>query len=219
MRRSPRHVRLLGRITGLLFLGLALHIHHRFRGPAIDYGALSLASAASWVGVPGPGEPVLIAAGVIAARHHLDITSVILVAWGGATVGGIAGWLIGLKAGRVLLTAPGPLLRLRLAAVARGDEVFRRLPVIAILLAPSWVAGIHRVRSAIYLPTNAVGAAAWAAGIGLGAYYVGPPIIDFVQDLGVFTAIGIVVLVGVAVGLGIAQRRRHRRRKAMAQDR
>ena len=212
-------MRLTGRITGLLFLGLALHIHHRFRGPPIDYGALSLASAASWIGVPGPGEPVLIAAGVIAAKHHLDITSVIVVAWVGATVGGVAGWLIGLKAGRALLTAPGPLLRLRKSAVARGDEVFERVPVVAILLTPSWVAGIHRVRSAIYLPTNAAGAAAWAAGIGLGAYYVGPPIVDLVQDLGVVTAIGVVLLVAVGIALGIAQRRRSRRRKAMAPER
>ena len=40
-------------------------------------------------------EPVLIAAGVLAARGRLDIASVLLVAWRGATAGGIIGWLIG----------------------------------------------------------------------------------------------------------------------------
>lgn len=211
-------MRLIGHLRGLLFLALVLHIHHRFRGPPIDYGALAIASAASWAGVPGPGEPVLIAAGVIAARHHLDITSVVVVAWVGATAGGIVGWVAGIKAGRALLTAPGPLLRLRRSAVARGDEVFKRFPVIAILLTPSWIAGIHRVRAALYLPTNAAGAATWAAGIGLGAYFVGPTVVDLVQDLGLITAIGVAVLVVVGVALGIAQRRR-RRRGTVAPDR
>ncbi len=204
-------MRLIGRLPGLFVFALAIHIHHRFRGPPIDYGALLLASGASWLGVPGPGEPVLIAAGVIAAKHHLDISSVVVVAWVGATAGGVLGWLAGIKAGRALMTAPGPLLRLRRSAVARGDEVFERFAVVAILLTPSWIAGIHRVRPTIYLPTNAVGAAAWAAGIGLGAYYVGPPIVDFVQDVGVVTAVGIVLLVAIGIGLGILQRRRKRR--------
>ena len=53
----------------VLVVGLALRLHHHFHGPTIDYVGLALAAAASWVGVPGPGEPVLIAAGVFAARH------------------------------------------------------------------------------------------------------------------------------------------------------
>ena len=51
---------------------------------------------------------------------------------------------------RSVMTAPGPLRGLRLKAVARGEEVFRRLTVIAILLAPSWVSGIHRAGTGIY---------------------------------------------------------------------
>ena len=88
---------------------LHIHLHHHFHGPEVDYVGLALAAAASWVGLPGPGESLLIAAGVLAAQHRLDIGSVIFVAWAGATVGGIAGWLIGKSAGRRLITAPGPL--------------------------------------------------------------------------------------------------------------
>ena len=62
-------------------MGLSLRLHHHFHGPPIDYGALAAAAAASWIGVPGPGEPVLIAAGVFAAQHRLDIVSVLVVAW------------------------------------------------------------------------------------------------------------------------------------------
>ena len=86
-----------------------------FHGPPIDYAALALAAAASWVGVPGPGEPVLIAAGVFAAQHKLDIASVLIVAWAGATAGGIGG--LGARAeGRAggAHRARGPLHGLRL---------------------------------------------------------------------------------------------------------
>ena len=69
--------------------------------------------------------------------------------------------------GRSVMTAPGPLRGLRLKAVERGEEVFQRLTVIAILLAPSWVAGIHRAGTAVFLITNTLSAAVWAVGIGL----------------------------------------------------
>ncbi len=195
----------------ILILGLALH--HRFHGAPIDYFGLAAAAAASWIGVPGPGEPVLIAAGVLAARHKLDIGAVLAVAWLAATLGGIGGWLIGMKAGRGMLITRGPLHKARLRALERGEEVFGRWPVAAILLTPSWVAGIHRVRAGVYLPTNAVGAALWAVGIGLGAYLIGPSVIDFVNDVGLVTGAALVVLVAVGVWLEFARRRRRARRE------
>jgi membrane protein DedA with SNARE-associated domain len=106
------------------------------------------------------------------------------------------------------MTAPGPLRNLRLRAVERGEEVFDRLTVIAILLAPSFVAGIHRVGPVLYNVTNVVSAAVWAVGIGLAAYYIGPPVLDVLSDVGTITAIGLVVLVLVGVGLEIRRRRR-----------
>jgi membrane protein DedA with SNARE-associated domain len=186
----------------------ALHVFHHVPRDSIDYVALALGAFASWIGIPGPGEPLLIAAGIVAAKHKLDITPVLVWAFVGATLGGIAGWWIGLVAGRTVMTAPGPFRRLRLKAVERGEEVFERLTVIAILLAPSWVAGIHRVGTVMYLTTNVVSAAVWAVGIGLGAYYVGPPILDIIADVGWVTGIGLVLLVLVGVGIEVSRRRR-----------
>jgi membrane protein DedA with SNARE-associated domain len=194
----------------VLALRLHIHIHHPFHGAPIDYAGLAAAAAASWIGVPGPGEPVLIAAGVFAAKHQLDLASVLFTAWVGATVGGIAGWLIGIKAGRAVVTAPGPLRSMRLGAVARGDELFKRYPVVSIILMPSWISGIHRVRSAVYLTTNALGAALWALGIGLGAYFIGPTVVDLVSDLGLVIGIAVVALILAGV-LGELRRRRRRR--------
>jgi membrane protein DedA with SNARE-associated domain len=199
---------MLSRVAVVLGLALHLHIHHHFHGPPVDYLGLGLAAFASWIGLPGPGEPLLIAAGVLAARHKLDLTSVLLVAWFAASLGGVLGWLGGMWGGRRIVTARGPLRGMRLKAVARGEEVFRRVPVLAIVLAPSWVAGIHRVRPAIYLLTNFISAAVWAGGIGVGAYLVGPTVIDVVQDVGVVLVIGIVLLVIVAIALEVGRRRR-----------
>ncbi len=189
----------------------ALHLFHHVPKDSIDYVALGLGSFASWVGIPGPGEPLLIAAGIVAAKHKLDITPVLLWAFVGATLGGIAGWWIGLVAGRTVMTAPGPLRRLRLRGVERGEEVFERLTVIAILLTPAWVAGIHRVGVVIYMVTNVVSAAVWAVGIGLGAYYAGPPVLDIISDVGWVTGIGLIVLVLAAVAFEVSRRRRRRR--------
>ena len=194
---------------------LALHVFREHVSTAqIDYLALALGAFASWAGVPGPGEPLLIAAGIIAAKNKLDIEPVLFWAWVGATAGGMFGWWFGRVAGRGVMTAPGPLRKLRLNAVERGEEVFQRLTVIAILLAPAWVAGIHRAGTVIFTVTNAVSAAAWAVGIGLGAYYLGPAILDILVDVGTVTAVGLVLL--VLVGIGFEVRRRRRRRTEIA---
>jgi membrane protein DedA with SNARE-associated domain len=197
-------------VRALLIGALTLKLHHHFHGPAIDYVGLALAASLSWIGIPGPGEPILIAASVFAAKHKLDITSVLVAAWIGATVGGIGGWLIGLKAGRRLVTARGPLHTMRLHAVERGERVFERYTLLAILLTPTWVAGIHRVATGRFLLINAIAAAMWACGLGLGAYFIGPTVVDLLDEVGI--AAGVVVGL-VIVGIVVAEiiRRRHHR--------
>ena len=123
-------------------------------------------------------------------------------------VGGVVGWLAGMKAGRAVLTRSGPLLRFRRAALSRGDQVFTRAPVVAVFLAPSWMAGIHPARTRVFLPTTVVGAAVWAGGIGLGAYYVGPAVIDVVNDAGLVLGICLVLLITVIIGWEALRRRR-----------
>lgn len=193
----------------LLHVHIHVHIHHHFHGSPFDYLGLAAASVASWIGLPGPGEPVLLAAGILAAKHKLDLATVVVVAWVSATGGGIAGWAIGLKAGRALFTAPGPLQWLRIKTVQRGEEIFDRHPVMAILITPSFVAGIHRVPSRVYQPVNVISALVWAAGIGVGGYLVGPPVLDVFSDAGTLFSVIIAVVVAAIVGLEL--RRRHRR--------
>jgi membrane protein DedA with SNARE-associated domain len=195
-------------------LHLHLHLHHRFPGPPFDYAGLAMAAGASWLGLPGPGEPVLIAAGILAARHQLDIGSVVFVAFLAASAGGLLGWLLGRWAGRAVLTAPGPLRTARLWAVSRGDAVFERYTVMAILIAPSWAAGINRVPAGIYNLVNLISAIAWSAGLGFGAYLVGPPVIDIVGDLGAVAEVIIAAVLVLGVIAGVRRWLRARGRAA-----
>lgn len=178
-------------------------------GLDVDYLTLAVGSFASWVGVPGPGEPLLIAAGILAAEHKLDLGAALGVAFGASVLGGVVGWMIGLKAGRLVLARPGPFHGARLRALARGEEVFARWPAVAVLLTTSWIAGVLRVGTSVYLVWNAVGAALWTLGIGLGAYFVGPPVVRLVDASGWLTVVGVTGLVAAATGVELA-RRRHR---------
>lgn len=194
------------RLSTLVVLAI---LHHHIDGPGADYVGVFLAAAVSWVAVPGPGEAALVAAGISAAHGRLDISTVLAVAWAGATLGGTVGWIIGLKGGRVLLTAPGPLHGLRLSLTARGDDFFERYGPLAVLLVPSWVAGIHDMRPSRFLLANTGSAVIWVLAVGLGAYLLGPSITDVVGDVGLVGGILLGALIFGTVAL-VLWRRSHR---------
>ena len=196
----------------MLIATLHLHLHflHHLKGVTIDYVGLAVAACASWIIGIGPGEPVVVAAGVFAARHKLDISPVIFWAWVGAAVGGVIGWLLGMKLGRTVLTAPGPFRQLRLQSVRHGERLFKRREIAAIVLTPPWVAGINRSRARVYIPVNVVSAlVVWAAPLAIGAYFIGPPILEFFDDIGVVLTIGLLAVIVLIVGVEVV-RRRHR---------
>jgi membrane protein DedA with SNARE-associated domain len=210
LRETDRHhdgVRLLG--LPLSTLVAVTLLHHHPHGPGIDYIGVFLAAGASWMALPGPGEAALIAAGISAAHGHLDLSSVVAVAWAGATTGGAAGWLLGVKGGRGLLTAPGPLLPRRLKLIARGDRFYERYGPVAVLFTPSWIAGIHHMRWSRFLPVNAVSALIWALAFGVGAYLLGPSITDIAADAGLAGQLLLGTLLVLAAVL-VAWRRIHR---------
>lgn len=178
-------LRLAGTGFALAFLPAAIHLQNKqVHGPPADYAGVILASAASWIGLPGPGEAVLVAAGILAAHDRLNLGPVLLYAWAGATAGGVAGWVIGLKAGRALIASPGPFRRARRRALWRSERLYERFGTAAIILTPSWAAGIARMEAARYLLVNAISAALWAVLYGLGAYFTGGAVTDLFNDLG-----------------------------------
>jgi membrane protein DedA with SNARE-associated domain len=211
-------------ILAILHIHIHLHVHlhirihlhflrHHFRGPAVDYAGVAVASAISWVGLPGPGEPVLFAAGVLAAQHRLELWTVVTVAFLCATGGGILGWLIGLLAGRTVLTGRGPLRAARIKILKRGEDLYARHAVLAIILSPAIVAGVNRVPSRVYQPVNLISALVWSVGLGVGAFFVGPPVLDLFDDIGAGASAVVIAAIAVAVVLEL-RRRRLRRRSA-----
>jgi membrane protein DedA with SNARE-associated domain len=190
-----------------MHLMLAIQLHHRFHGPHVDYVGVGVAAAASWIGVAGVGEAALIAAGIAAARGKVDISSVLLVAFVGAMAGGAVGWLIGIRGGRALMTRPGALYRLRLRLLRRGDAIYEKRGLLAVYVAPSWMAGISGMRFRRFMLANTVSAVVWAALVGLGAYFAGPSVADFLGDLGTLA----LVLIAVAALISFAARWRWKR--------
>jgi membrane-associated protein len=179
-------------------------------GSPLEYAGILLAAAATWAGVPGPGEAALIAGGVLAARGHLDISLVVTSAFIGATVGGIVGWVAGMKVGRTVAGGPGPLRRARIRILELGERFYERYGVLAVFFTPAWLAGIHRMAAVPYNIANAASAIAWALLVGVGAYLIGPSIADVVHDIG-FAGVLTIVVVGV---IGAILERRRRRLRA-----
>jgi membrane protein DedA with SNARE-associated domain len=150
----------------------------------------------SGVGINGFGEVALLGAGVYVANHNLPIEPVLLIAWLAAMVGGMIGWIIGWQAGRRLLTAPGPLLHFRAKMLKHSEDVYFLHPALAIVLTPSWAAGIENVSWRRYVPLNALSALVWALPLGLGAYFLGSHITTEVSnELGWVVAAVVVLFV------------------------
>jgi membrane-associated protein len=154
---------------------------------------------------------VVVTAGIVAAHGHLNLGPVLFYAWLGATVGGVGGWLVGRKAGRALITAPGPLLRMRLRALKRSERLYERFGPVAVFLAPSWGAGIARMGAGRFLPANLASAAVWALLFGLGSYLAGRTLTDLFNDVGLVAAV-IIACAILGGGLVEARRRALRRR-------
>lgn len=155
------------------YIHLPVVSHIRVRGPAIDYVGLFLLAALSGIGVNGFGEAALIAAGVYVARHHIPVGPVVLIAAAGSFGGGVVGFIIGKRGGRALLTASGPLARLRRRLLEHSEEVYHHYDVLAILIMPSWTAGVHRIGWLKFLWLNLASSVIWAGALGLGAFYLG----------------------------------------------
>jgi undecaprenyl-diphosphatase len=138
--------------------------------------------AAESSGVPLPGESALITAGVLAHDGQLDVELVIVIAAAAAVVGDNVGYLIGRSGGRRLLERPGFMETHRRRIIEKGEPFFARHGPKAVFLgrwvaglriAAAWLAGINRMPWPVFLFWNALGGIAWAASVGLLAYYLG----------------------------------------------
>jgi membrane protein DedA with SNARE-associated domain len=122
----------------------------------------------------------------------------------------VVGWLIGRYGGRRVVLAGRWLHGTRERALEQGERFFERFGWLAVYLAPSWVAGINGMSAGRFLPANAVWALAWALGLGLGSYAIGPSVRDISADIGL---IGTLLLAALAIGALLVTRSGIRRRR------
>ena len=149
------------------------------------YGLLVVAGliGLECVGLPFPGETVLIVASVIAGtKHDLNIASVILTAAGAAIIGRMIGYVIGREFGYWLLLRYGRYLWITESRIKLGQYLFLRhggkiiliaqfLPVLRSIA--GILAGANRMPWPRFMLTSIISAFLWATLFGLAAYSLG----------------------------------------------
>ncbi|HEY0415093.1 MAG TPA: DedA family protein [Gaiellaceae bacterium] len=191
----------------------------------VQYGlvVLFVLVAVESAGVPVPGETALVTAAVL-AHDHWGIQWVIATAATGAIVGDNVGYWLGRVGGRRLLDRFELTRRYADRAIPASQRFFQRHGGKTIFLArfiavlrvtAAWVAGISKMHWWQFFLWNAAGGIAWAAGVGLLAYYAGKAAADAVARYGLYGALAVIALAALAfLGLRLWHRRALRDRSA-----
>lgn len=183
------------------------------------YLVVFLLVAIGWAGVPAIGGAVIAGAAVLASQGQLDFGGVLVVSILATEAGGLAGYAIGIRWGRVMLNHPGPGLDRRQRALSAGEILYAKWGRLAVFFTPVLVSGIVRMKYSQFVIWNLIAGAVYVLSVGPAAYGAGK-VTSGQASLGdVGTLLG-----GVAVGVVaflIARRyyRRHKARRAEAAGR
>jgi membrane protein DedA with SNARE-associated domain len=148
-----------------------------------DFGYLAvfLLVGIESLGIPAPGETMLVTASIYAgATHRLGIAGVIVAAIAGAVIGDNIGYAIGRRTGYRLLLRHGHRIRIneRHLKLARylfekhgGKVVFFGRFVAILRTYAAFLAGVGQMHWRRFLVFNAAGGTVWALIFGLAGYY------------------------------------------------
>lgn len=135
------------------------------------------------MGLPVPGETVLLGTAILAGTaHNLNVFALVAAAAAGAIVGDNVGFWIGREAGFPLLVRYGSYVRITEPKIKLGQYLFLRHGgkvvffgrFIAILRAlAASLAGVNCMTWQRFLVFNAAGGIIWAAVYGFGGWYFG----------------------------------------------
>ena len=166
------------------------------------------------MGIPVPGETILVTAAVYAGTTgELSVAHVILAAMIGAIAGDNVGFWIGRTVGFRWVVRHRSRLRLTTRRLKLGQYLFLRhggkvvffgrfvavLRVLAALLA-----GLNCMNWWRFLLFNALGGIVWAGAYGLGAYAFGETLTSALSRIGLI--VGVAAAVAVVAALVIARR-------------
>ncbi|MBE3013020.1 DedA family protein [Microbispora sp. NEAU-D428] len=160
------------------------------------------------LGIPLPGEIVLVSAALLSSRGVVDPVVLGLCASGGAIVGDSIGYLIGRKGGRALFDRLGRRFPKHFgpAHIAKAEHMFNRhgmwavffgrfIALLRILAGP--LAGALHMPYWRFLVANVLGGVAWAGGTTAAIYYLGVVADKWLKG---FSWVGLVI--AVLFGLG-----------------
>jgi membrane protein DedA with SNARE-associated domain len=157
------------------------HLRHLIS--AYGYWSVAVIVALESMGLPLPGETVLIVAALYAATHHdISIAGVIASAAAGAILGDNFGYWLGREFGYRLLLRYGSYIGLSHERIKLGQYLFLRqgakvvffgrfIPILRILA--GILAGMNRMPWRRFLLANAAGALLWSVALGASAYEFG----------------------------------------------
>jgi membrane protein DedA with SNARE-associated domain len=191
----------------------------------LGYVAVALFIMIESLGVPFPGETILITASVLAgSTHQLNIAGVIIAAVCGAIIGDNIGFTIGWFGGYPLLRRFGKYIRVdepklkvgRYLFMTQGGKVVFFGRFVSILRTyAAFLAGTNRMHWAHFVVANAGGAVLWATLWGLAAYFLG----DEINRVGRPLEIAFGIVGGLTLIAGIIFVRTHvKRLEAVAED-
>jgi membrane protein DedA with SNARE-associated domain len=191
---------------------------------AYGYWAVMLFVGVESIGIPFPGETMLLAAAIYAGTtHNLDIALVIVAASIGAVLGDNIGYWFGREFGYELLLRYGRYFHFDQTKMKLGMYLFREHGgkvvfvgrFVAVLRAfAALLAGINQMEWCRFLLFNVAGGVVWATVIGTAGYNLGK------QARHLLGTAGIIILVVASVLLlasFIAIRRNQRRLEAEAE--
>jgi membrane protein DedA with SNARE-associated domain len=196
-------------------------LHHLFQ----TYGVWTVAIIVGLesLGIPLPGEAVLILASIYAATHDGNIAMVIAAATVGAIVGDNIGYMIGREFGYRLVLKFGSYVGLTEGRIKLGQYLFlkyggavvffgRFFAVLRFLAA--FLAGVNQLAWPRFLVANALGGLVWASIVGMSAYTFGRSIHKVQGPIGV---IGIAIAVAILFAIFIYLKRHEAELQARAE--
>jgi len=179
--------------------------------PVVVYVLVGLVIGLESMGIPLPGEVILVSAALLAARQELDVSPVwvAVAATAGAIVGDSVGYLAGRHWGERMFTVLGRRFP-RHASPARlsyTEHVFARYGVWAVFFGrfvallrifAGPMAGALRMPYPRFLAANALGGLVWAGGTTMAIYTLGTRAEGWLKESS-WIGLALAVTAGVAV--------------------
>jgi membrane protein DedA with SNARE-associated domain len=186
--------------------------------PLVVYLLVGFVVGIESLGIPVPGEIVLISAALLASQHTIPVSAVwiAVAAAAGAIIGDSIGFLIGRKWGRPLFDWLGRKFPSHFgpAHVAYAEKVFNRWGVFAVFFGrfiallrifAGPLSGALEMPYPRFLAANAAGGICWAGGLTAAIYYLGEVADKWFSRFS-WIALVLAVAVGLVVGLVIKRR-------------